>query len=89
MRVSVRVSVCVCARARVCERGRVDAFMSVCVRAIVSVCLLGFLASAPFCCFFDWSHSFNHLLLPEYPTMEKLKERLMVAISHSEGFGTM
>jgi ubiquitin-protein ligase E3 A len=33
--------------------------------------------------------SFNHLLLPEYSSLEKLRERLAIAINHSEGFGTM
>jgi hypothetical protein len=32
--------------------------------------------------------SFNHLLLPEYSSLEKLRERLAIAIDHSEGFGT-
>lgn len=31
--------------------------------------------------------SFNHLLLPEYSSREKLKERLLLAITQSEGFG--
>ena len=36
------------------------------------------------------SHTcFNHLLLPEYSTRDKLKERLLTAISNSEGFGLM
>ena len=30
---------------------------------------------------------FNHLLLPEYATKEKLREKLLLAISNSEGFG--
>lgn len=30
---------------------------------------------------------FNHLLLPEYATKEKLQERLLTAISNAEGFG--
>ncbi|KAL3657909.1 hypothetical protein V7S43_017108 [Phytophthora oleae] len=30
---------------------------------------------------------FNHLLLPEYSTREKLKERLLLAINQAEGFG--
>lgn len=30
---------------------------------------------------------FNHLLLPEYSTREKLKDRLLLAITQSEGFG--
>jgi len=30
---------------------------------------------------------FNHLLLPEYSSREKLQERLMTAISNAEGFG--
>jgi len=29
---------------------------------------------------------FNHLLLPEYKTMEKLRERMLVAIQDTEGF---
>jgi len=34
------------------------------------------------------SHTcFNHLLLPEYTTLEKLKDRLSLAIENSEGFG--
>ena len=32
---------------------------------------------------------FNHLLLPEYSSKEKLKERLLLAIQNSEGFGLM
>jgi ubiquitin-protein ligase E3 A len=32
---------------------------------------------------------FNHLLLPEYRSKEKLQERLLTAISNSEGFGLM
>jgi len=32
---------------------------------------------------------FNHLLLPEYATREKLQERLLTAISNSEGFGML
>ncbi|DAZ93940.1 TPA: hypothetical protein N0F65_012886 [Lagenidium giganteum] len=30
---------------------------------------------------------FNHLLLPEYSSKEKLRERLLLAINQSEGFG--
>ncbi|KAG7377858.1 putative E3 ubiquitin-protein ligase HTD2 [Phytophthora pseudosyringae] len=30
---------------------------------------------------------FNHLLLPEYSSREKLKERLLLAINQAEGFG--
>eukprot|EP00826_Nyctotherus_ovalis_P054655 TRINITY_DN7175_c0_g1_i4.p1 TRINITY_DN7175_c0_g1~~TRINITY_DN7175_c0_g1_i4.p1 ORF type:complete len:394 (+),score=124.32 TRINITY_DN7175_c0_g1_i4:1343-2524(+) len=30
---------------------------------------------------------FNHLLLPDYPTKEKLKEKLLIAINNAEGFG--
>jgi ubiquitin-protein ligase E3 A len=34
------------------------------------------------------SHTcFNQLLLPEYKTKQKLKERLALAISNAEGFG--
>jgi len=32
---------------------------------------------------------FNHLLLPCYSSAEKLKEKLLVAINNSEGFGLM
>jgi len=32
---------------------------------------------------------FNHLLLPEYSSREKLKDRLLLAIKNSEGFGLM
>ncbi|KAH9092426.1 hypothetical protein LEN26_018391 [Aphanomyces euteiches] len=32
---------------------------------------------------------FNHLLLPEYSSEEKLRERLLIAISQSEGFGLL
>jgi len=32
---------------------------------------------------------FNHLLLPEYISKEKLRERLLTAINNSEGFGMM
>jgi len=30
---------------------------------------------------------FNHLLLPEYKSKDKLKEKLLLAINNSEGFG--
>jgi len=32
---------------------------------------------------------FNHLLLPEYSTKEKLRDRLMAAINNAEGFGML
>uniref|UniRef100_A0A7S2RL22 HECT-type E3 ubiquitin transferase n=1 Tax=Mucochytrium quahogii TaxID=96639 RepID=A0A7S2RL22_9STRA len=32
---------------------------------------------------------FNQLLLPDYSNVDKLRERLLVALSHAEGFGTM
>lgn len=32
---------------------------------------------------------FNHLLLPEYATKEKMRERLIAAINNAEGFGLM
>ncbi len=32
---------------------------------------------------------FNHLLLPEYETKEKLQERLLAAINNAEGFGML
>jgi len=32
---------------------------------------------------------FNHLLLPDYQCEATLKERLLIAINHSEGFGTL
>ena len=32
---------------------------------------------------------FNHLLLPNYSTREKLKEKLLIAIINSEGFGLL
>jgi ubiquitin-protein ligase E3 A len=32
---------------------------------------------------------FNHLLIPEYPDKEKLKQKLLLAITNSEGFGLM
>jgi len=32
---------------------------------------------------------FNHLLIPEYSTKDKLRERLVAAISNAEGFGLM
>lgn len=32
---------------------------------------------------------FNHLLIPEYPAKEKLKQKLLLAINHSEGFGIL
>eukprot|EP01117_Protostelium_nocturnum_P015739 TRINITY_DN6123_c0_g1_i1.p1 TRINITY_DN6123_c0_g1~~TRINITY_DN6123_c0_g1_i1.p1 ORF type:complete len:719 (-),score=103.52 TRINITY_DN6123_c0_g1_i1:50-2206(-) len=32
---------------------------------------------------------FNHLLLPEYSSSEKLKDRLLTAISNAEGFGML
>jgi len=30
---------------------------------------------------------FNHLLLPEYSSKEKLREKLLIAINNSVGFG--
>jgi hypothetical protein len=30
---------------------------------------------------------FNHLLLPDYQNKDKLRERLLIAINNSEGFG--
>ncbi len=30
---------------------------------------------------------FNHLLIPEYDSKEKLRQKLLIAISNSEGFG--
>jgi len=30
---------------------------------------------------------FNHLIIPEYPTKEILKEKLLLAMENSEGFG--
>jgi ubiquitin-protein ligase E3 A len=36
------------------------------------------------------SHTcFNHLLIPEYSSKEKLKAKLILAISNAEGFGLM
>ena len=36
------------------------------------------------------SHTcFNHLLLPEYASKEKLETKLRLAIAQSEGFGLM
>ncbi len=36
------------------------------------------------------SHTcFNHLLLPEYSTKEKMEIKLRLAIAQSEGFGLM
>jgi ubiquitin-protein ligase E3 A len=32
---------------------------------------------------------FNHLLLPEYKTKEKLQDRLLAAIDNAEGFGML
>ena len=32
---------------------------------------------------------FNHLLLPDYKNKDKLRERLLIAINNSEGFGLM
>lgn len=32
---------------------------------------------------------FNHLLLPEYSSKEKLRERLLAAIHNAEGFGML
>jgi len=32
---------------------------------------------------------FNHLLLPPYKEKQKMKEKLLIAISNSEGFGLM
>jgi len=37
-----------------------------------------------------WVHTcFNHLLLPDYGSKEKLEQRLRLAIQHSTGFGLM
>lgn len=30
---------------------------------------------------------FNQLILPEYPSKESLKKKLIIAISNAEGFG--
>ena len=30
---------------------------------------------------------FNHLLVPDYPTVEKMEQKLKCAIHQSEGFG--
>lgn len=36
------------------------------------------------------SHTcFNHLLIPEYSSKDKLKQKLLLAISNAEGFGLM
>ncbi len=36
------------------------------------------------------SHTcFNHLLIPEYSSKDKLREKIMIAINNSEGFGLM
>jgi hypothetical protein len=32
---------------------------------------------------------FNHLLIPEYSSKEKLQQKLLLAITNSEGFGLM
>ena len=32
---------------------------------------------------------FNHLLIPEYSSKEKLREKLLLAIQNAEGFGLM
>ena len=32
---------------------------------------------------------FNVLLLPDYKNMDKLKERLLLAITHAKGFGML
>lgn len=32
---------------------------------------------------------FNHLLLPNYNTRDKLKEKLLVALNNAEGFGLL
>ena len=32
---------------------------------------------------------FNHLLLPEYSSKDKLQERLLAAIDNAEGFGML
>jgi len=32
---------------------------------------------------------FNHLLLPEYSTKEKIRDRLLAAINNAEGFGML
>ena len=32
---------------------------------------------------------FNHMLLPEYKDKDKMKNRLLIAINHSEGFGLL
>jgi HECT-domain (ubiquitin-transferase) len=30
---------------------------------------------------------FNHLVIPNYPSKEKLREKLLLAMENSEGFG--
>lgn len=35
------------------------------------------------------STCFNYLILPEYTSQEQLKQKLLLAIDHAEGFGTM
>jgi hypothetical protein len=36
------------------------------------------------------SHTcFNHLLIPDYSSKEKLRQKLILAINNSEGFGLM
>jgi hypothetical protein len=36
------------------------------------------------------SHTcFNHLLIPEYSSKDKLREKILIAINNSEGFGLM
>lgn len=36
------------------------------------------------------SHTcFNTLLIPEYPTRDKLKAKILVALEHSHGFGNI
>ena len=46
--------------------------------------------SACFDCRLPTAHTcFNVLMLSEYPTKEKLKERLLTAIQNAEGFGLM
>ncbi len=32
---------------------------------------------------------FNHLILPPYKSRERLKEKLLIAINNSEGFGLL
>lgn len=54
---------------------------NVCDKPTLCVCLLRRLPTSHTC--------FNVLLLPEYSSKEKLRERLLKAITYAKGFGML